>query len=307
MTRESVSSSEVDTFSRCQTAHRFGYGHLFSPLRLSDPLQIGLCFHEGAAAFYNSLNSYRAGELQDVEDCRWAAHIAMERSLADSRYFEENVEIARSCFDKYLDNIDTLEWEIIAVEDYVEYPVSDEVNLHGVIDLAVRIKRAPPEYRHLIGKVVLVDHKTCYNFFTWQELRMHSQLPKYVFIANQSNRYGEKVYGAIVNQIRWRHDARDKVRRSYIADDDLTELKQRNLVIEHIKTAEQIIARRNLPLSQWRDESTRSLNKDICKSCDFVDLCELEISGASANRFRAEVDAYFQRKDLSYRETRAKS
>ncbi len=306
--RISVSPSEVNTYNRCETAHRFGYGHELSPLNVSDPLQIGLCFHEGAAEFYSSLNKFRAGELDDIEDCRWLANLQMERSLADFRYWEENVLAAKDAFNKYLDIIDTLEWEVLAVEDYVEYPVSDEINLHGVIDLAVRIKRAPADKKYLEGKVVLVDHKTCYNFFTYAELRLHAQLPKYVFIANKTMRYGEKVHGAIVNQIRWRHDARDKVRRSYIDGEDLTYEKQVNLVNEHVKTANRILERRHLPLSQWKDKATRVIdNKDICGKCDFADLCELEVNGASPNRMRTEIETYYQRKDLSYRETRKAS
>lgn len=307
---ETVSDSEVSQHNRCERAHLYGYGYGLSPKRESDPLEIGKLFHEMIAAYNVACQSYMAGgEIVDWEDCVDAGLAeGIKACFKENRYREDIHEIAQDCYLRFVYE-DTLDLDIIAVEDYIEYQLSDTVVMNGVIDLVARVREvkrnAPKWLKDLKGKLVIIDYKTCYNFFTLNELTMHVQIPKYVLAANRTNRYGEKIEGAIISQIRWRDNARQISKLDPV---DIDPMRITGIVDEHLKTAERIIEKRQtVPPYDWGHLVTRTLNKDICKNCSFLDLCNAELRGDSKVAIEQQINHDFKPRDTSYRKNRKKN
>lgn len=299
---ETVSDSEIGQVTRCQMAHFFGYGMSITPKVASSYLQVGLVFHEMMAAYYQNLKD---GENWD--DACDAGYLAGTMALMENRYFAEYVETATRMFEEYVQKSDGLEWEVVAVEEAIEYLLDDEVALIGVVDLVVRIKRASKEilkkYPDIVGKLAIVDHKSCYNFWTKKERMMHVQLPKYIFAANRTKQFGDELieYG-IIHMVRTRSDAKQLFERDVIKP---SLQRQVNIVNDHIKAAKRlIIPLRKLPLPLWEMNAVRTTNKDICKNCDFINLCDRKLEGVSTYEIIAEIRTYFKKRDLKYREER---
>lgn len=300
---ETVSPSEVEQAGRCETAHFFGNGLEISPLWASPPLQTGNALHELLAAYYEA--------RQKRLDYDTAFDKAMEAgglALSQNKYFAEHMLTAKQTFERYVESgeADYLEWEIVAVEYYLEYEISDGIAINGAIDLVVRILRASKEmlneHPDIVGKLAIVDHKSCYNFWTAKEVMMHVQIPKYIFAVNQSKEFGgEKIEYGIINMIRTRSDAKQVVSRKIVKP---TLKRQTNVINEHLKVSQKIIARRHMSMDRWASVAEKVLAKDICGKCDFAGPCNLLLEGASETTFKMEITQQFRPKDTRYREER---
>lgn len=292
-----ISHSDAEQHSRCEWAHHYSYGYNITPKQQAEHLQLGHSFHEIIAGYYRGL---RDGENYD--DSVDAGLLIHQQQVKDKKYDMTVLGTVIELYNKYVEYYNPDEWEILWVEEYMEYQVTDNLILNGEIDLVVRAKTGK-----LYGQIGVVDHKTCYNFMTNKEIGTHSQIPKYVFALNRMKIFDQKITFGILNQIRWREVKNiDKLfsRIVLTEQNNMSEVKQANFINEYIKQANRIIPKRNLPDPYfWKDSSNRTTIKDICKYCDFQSLCVEELEGKNSDLTRR---VYFSVKDLSYRQNRTR-
>lgn len=306
--KKTFSSSEADSVNRCLRAHYWAYGEGLEKIDKAKPLQVGSALHEFLEEYYLFLMKYHRDDYNGPEYYEVIEDIELnkfQKMLVESRYKGEHIIAARDAFTRYVDEVDPWEWEIIAVEDYIEYQLSDNVLINGVIDVVARLKKLPKKdmekHGDLIGKLVVIDHKSCYNFYTYKEYKLNSQLPKYQFAANKLMKYGEPIEAVIINQVRTREDAKEKYTRTILRPSEIRQIK---IVDQHLKAAEARLELKNLPLDQWRDKAQMTLIKDVCRYCDFFVLCDLELDDAKESQIRSFMLGEYKKRDTSYRDNR---
>jgi hypothetical protein len=205
-------------------------------------------------------------------------------------------------YDRYVEYYHPREWEVLAAEEYFEFPIDDkeEIILNFAIDLAIR-QRGKGKYA---GDVGIVDHKAVGNFLTNNELAMHTQLPKYIYAANQLGLFGGNIKFGILNQVRYKAPQKFDASKTFarvILEPSVA--RQENMIKEHLKTARHIVRKRKMPVTEVREEATKTLIKDICKWCDYRSPCDQELEGNDPSQTLA---VFFKPRDYSYREGRVK-
>lgn len=288
-----ISHSNAESHSRCEWAHHYGYGYNITPKETADHIQIGKLFHEMAAGYYDALK-----QGFKYPDAVQAGQIIWQQALLTKKYNLEVCNLVIELYNKYVAYFDFNEWEILWVEEYIEYQVSDNVILNGEIDLVIRDKRRSSPTR---GKLGIVDHKTCYNFMTQKELGTHSQIPKYIFAVNMMKIFDEPITFGLINQVRWR-EVKDVNKLFSRLTLEPSEIKQAAFINEYLKQCREVVKKNELPDPYfWKDLSKRTTIKDICKYCDFNQLCVEELEGGTGKR---TMQAYYKKKDYSYRAAR---
>lgn len=288
-----ISHSSAESHSRCEWAHHYSYGYGVSLKEQAEHLQIGKCFHQVVAGYYGAL---KLG--MGWEEARNAGREVWRQHMMERKYDLEVLSVVIDLFDKYAGYYNHKEWEILWVEEYMEYKVTDNIILNGEIDLVIRCKNRHSKH---YGKLGIVDHKTCFNFMTQNELGTHSQIPKYIFAMNMMDIFGETIQFGIINQIRWR-SVKDVNKLFSRLELDHNEVKEANFINEYIKQCKRIIPKKQLPDPYfWKDVSNRTTIKDICKYCDYSALCIEELEGTDSTR---TMEAFYAKKDYSYRAAR---
>lgn len=293
-----VSHSDQESRSRCEWAHHYGYGYQLVPKKLQFHTALGLCLHEMLAGYYTALKNGEPWE--DAVDAGLDVWFEIVRTV---KYDYDVTPKAKELYERYTEAFNPWEWEILWVEEYMEYQLTDELILNGVLDLVVRAKTGK-----LKGQIGVVDHKVVLNFMTEGEVETHSQLPKYAFCLNRLGIFDKPVTFGILNQIR-RRDMKDPsddmlFARYVLTGDRFTETLQTSFINEHIKQSKRIMELRRLEKPYfWKDYSNRTTIKDICKWCDFRLLCVRELKGLS---IETEKRVQYKKRDLSYRENRVR-
>ncbi len=287
---ETISHSEVESYSRCQKAHLFSYGMGLTSIEPNVFLQTGNAFHELAEIYYKALKAGAEGTEAFIE-----ANTHYMSLVLSGKYETEFLNTAHRLFKDYVDFYDWREWEVLMVEGYFEFPLTDEITFNGHIDLVVRFKNGPH-----VGKLGVVDHKTGLNFMNQVQVDMHSQIPKYIYVLNSLPLFDQSVKVGVINQARWRKVTNpiDQFSRREITP---TALEQDNIIKNHIKWCNRIVERRKFPIHDWHEEATLTEIKDICKFCDFATPCKEERAGKDSS---TTLMNYFRPRDTTYREQR---
>lgn len=289
-----VSHSDAEQHSRCEWAHHYSYGFNLVPKKMPEHLQRGDMGHKVLAGYYRAVR-----DGYNWDDACEAGRAAWRECLKTGKYDFEIADEVLKIFEAYVEYYHPNEWEIIWVEEYIEYQVTDNFVLNGEIDLVIRDKRRGKFF----GKLGIVDHKWSFNFMTAKEVETHSQIPKYMFACNQMDLFGEEIQFGLINELRWRSvkNVSDMFAREPL---EPSEIKQAAFIAEYIKQCNRIVPKRNLedPV-YWKEHSGRTTIKDICRSCDFVTPCVEELNGKSPD---TTLKVYFTQKDHSYREQRTR-
>jgi hypothetical protein len=149
------------------------------------------------------------------------------------------------------------EWEVLAVEKTFQ-----DKTLPFTPDL---IKR-----HRVTGEIRVVDHKFLYNFYDARVMNIAPQLPKYMQSLMNLG------YTVDSNMLRHRDNAHQKFQREKIR---VPQKRRETFHIEHLKTAQQIIDLKKLPLAEWEARVVRNANMWSCKTCPFLDLCQTDLDG----------------------------
>jgi hypothetical protein len=167
------------------------------------------------------------------------------------------------------------------VESDFFLPVNDDYWYGARIDILVEALRGQQK-----GRILLIDHKFTYDFYTPAALKLNSQMPKYTGTVRYN---GFEVHEAFLNQIRTRFPAHLVGKKS---DEDLFNRAPVGITQERVKSglkhqmiaSERIIERSRMPLEMQIDEALPVLNNMVCRNCPFVEPCIRMEEGVSAEK-----------------------
>ncbi len=267
-----ISNSEVSTYTQCERRHYYGYLKTLEPVNTSTSLSRGIIGHEALAFYYDALK-----EGADPATAQQRALDCVGRYLhfpnAETTMLTDLMQILARYFSYYPHDEFR---EIIGVEKV--YEIDAEEFIYGMrLDLLVRDKA---------GKIVLVDHKFVYDFYTQNMLDTNAQLPKYIGTLKLNK---VPVDYAILNQIRYR------LKKGGNTDDELFKRapvrpphsRIHRIMGEQFEVSRRILERRTLDAEQQARVAVRTMNQMTCKNCPFISLCVAELDGQPTDNLLA--------------------
>lgn len=266
----SVSHSEVDSYLLCRRKHYYGYIKSLQRVRESSALAMGSAGHKVLEVFYDNILKGHSFAIA-LDDARATAdELRKEVEIPANR-----ANIFDTLFDIYFPNEPLVNegWEILAVEKQfnLEYDEALKLQYPFVVDIIAK----SPE-----GKVVVIDHKFVYDFYTYEASIMQPQIPKYIGALRALNYKVD--YGAY-NMIRTRK-LKEPDAASMIQWLDVKPEAQRvkQVFTEQIAVAGEIQSIKELPEDVQDVRAYRVANKMVCQSCSFLDICRTELSGGNS-------------------------
>jgi hypothetical protein len=130
------------------------------------------------------------------------------------------------------------------------------------------------------GKIVVIDHKFVYDFYTYEASIMQPQIPKYIGALRALNYKVD--YGAY-NMIRTRK-LKEPDFNSMVQWLDVKPEAQRvkQVFTEQIAVANEIQDIKLLDEQAQDARAYRVANKMVCQSCSFLDICRTELAGGNS-------------------------
>lgn len=247
--RKLISHSEAESLAQCEQKHYNAHVLKITSKNHAPGLQRGTDGHHFFEVFFKAI-------LQGYDN-----ELAKSVAIAATATLEYGPEVINKCV-PWVDKIwPKLGWKIVACEIELRVAISDTLVYPCKIDLLVEIK----------GKLVIVDHKFLYDFYTQQMVDIFPQLPKYMVALRQ---HGYDVKYAIYNQIRTR-DVKEWDKKYQMLETHPTEERMKRAFHEQVMQMKRIEAGIPDPL--------HSANKMNCGNCQFSDLCAEELAGKQAS------------------------
>jgi CRISPR/Cas system-associated exonuclease Cas4 (RecB family) len=277
----SVSHSEVDSYLLCRRKHYYGYGLSLERVTTSQALATGTAGHAILEAFYGYILE-SGGTVEDQA-------IAFDQGviLAEHMYKEivedgyENAanraELKEMLFNPewgYFANEHMIKngWRVLAVEQEFNllYNEASESRYPFVVDMIVE----DPS-----GKIVVIDHKFVYDFYTPSQTDLQPQIPKYIGALRAMNY--PVAYGAY-NMLRTRKlKTPEADNMNYFMILKPNSERVLNTFMEQLGVAAEIQALKELPIEEQSKRAYRTANKMVCQSCSFRDICSTELMGGN--------------------------
>jgi hypothetical protein len=272
-----ISNSEVSSFLKCERRHYYGFRLGLVPLTMSKSLTKGTIAHEGLAAYYHQIQQGAA-----TADAKKFAldHIKM-LAMQDFAHMDLYADVT-GLLDRYFDwcpSQDT--FSIIAVERLYYMPMGDDHQFAMRLDLLVQYTSTPPNgglNAPSAGEIVLIDHKTVYDFWPQAAITLNAQMPKYMGAVQYNKIPVRKI---MINQIRTRvnkgpMEDDEKFRRVFATIDS----KEVTAVLREQQMAgERIIELNNLPEEVHERKILRAMDRFTCENCPFANLCKADLTG----------------------------
>lgn len=266
----SVSHSEVDSYLLCRRKHYYGYTKSLQRVRESSALAMGSAGHKILEEFYAAILDGKT-----FDEALKVAHVAADELRPQVEIPANRANIFDTLFDIYFPNEPLVKegWTILAVEKQfnLEYDEAQKLQYPFVVDIIAK----SPE-----GKVVVIDHKFVYDFYTYEASIMQPQIPKYIGALRALNYKVD--YGAY-NMIRTRK-LKEPDAASMVQWLDVKPEAQRvkQVFTEQIAVAGEIQQIKELPEDVQDARAYRVANKMVCQSCSFLDICRTELSGGNS-------------------------
>ncbi len=279
-----ISNSEVATWLTCKRKYYYEFDLALEPVKSSPALGRGILLHEVLANYYQCLKDGFTHEAAIVN-----ARQLLQTFMANNSYGMETViEVDRLLAGYWAHYKGDPDWEILEVERGYDVELTSAYEYALRLDLLVKSRST--------GHVILVDHKTAYDFWSADDLDLNPQFPKYIGSLRAN---GLKVDKAILNQIRTRKlkaPGPDDLYRRTVSNP--SNAKVANAMREQMLASEEIVAHRALPVEVQEATAIRLLNKaGGCKFCDVKPLCMSEYDGGNithmvANEFKKRTYGY---------------
>lgn len=267
-----ISNSEVDARLTCERKHLFSFVFEREAKHKSRSLNIGIVGHEVLAVYYKALQAGLSKADAEQEAMKYLTKLFVAEDYPPDDLATVHVLISRYIAqDTLAGNV-----RILEVETDFYLPINDDYWYAMRLDLLVEALVGSQQ-----GKVLLVDHKFTYDFYSYDDLKLNPQMPKYVVAVRNS---GYPVRDAYINQIRTRFPAHlipkksnaDLFNRMPVG---ITQERVKSALAHQMKMSERIIELRKMPLELQIEESVPVLNKMICRNCPFKNACEMVEDG----------------------------
>jgi len=279
-----ISNSEAACWLTCKRKYFYEFDLNLEPKVVGQALGRGVLLHDVLALYYERL---KAGVSHNVAVVDARARLQTFMASLPMETVMEVDRLLQGYWNYYQGDKD---WEILEVEKSYDLPLTEEYEYALRLDLLVRVRST--------GAIVLVDHKTTYDFWSADDLDLNPQFPKYIGSLRAN---GVAVDYALLNQIRTRSiknpDANDLFRR---VDYRPSRQKVANAIREQVIVNQEIVKHRSLPIEVRGNMATRVLNKQICKYCDMKPLCMSEYDGGEIKHM---VDNDYKQRTYGYNNT----
>jgi CRISPR/Cas system-associated exonuclease Cas4 (RecB family) len=275
-----VSHSEVDSYLLCRRKHYYGYGLSLQRVSESHSLAMGSAGHKILETFYNAIGTGESVETQLKSfDFAYGAALDMYNQVVAEGFEEDSrkASLHDTLFNEgygYFSQEPFVKnkYEILAVEQDFNLLYDEENDSHYpfVVDLIVR----DPD-----GKIIVVDHKFVYDFYTPEATDMQPQIPKYI---GALRALGHEVSHGAYNMLRTRkikEPTPEQMNHFMLLKPNTTRVKA--TFLEQIHVADELQALKTLPIEKQDERAYRVANKMVCQSCSFRDLCSTELVGGN--------------------------
>lgn len=270
-----VSGSQADAWLTCERKWMFSYVFQKASATKSRALNLGIVVHDILEVFFQAIK-----DGDDKETARQKSMLKLTKLFEEGGQSADVLTTAYMLCDRYISH-DTIHSnsKILEVETDFFLPINS-LYWYGLrLDLLVEATVGGQK-----GKVLLIDHKTTYDFWQPNDLLLNSQMPKYVTAVRFS---GYPVHEAYLNQIRTRFDSKKIGEKS---DEDLfkrspvgiTDARAKNSLHHQMVASERIIEMSSKPLLLIEDQCLPVQNKMVCKYCPFMEPCIKMEDGYSA-------------------------
>lgn len=256
-----ISNSEVSSWLTCTRKYYYEYVLNLEPRKFSDAISKGILIHAMLEQYY-----VNKSEGLSESECRAAA---MEPIMeAAAKEGSDMMELAgvRDLVMGYFDFYDDDKYEVLSVESKYKLELSDAFALVGTLDLILRDLED--------GRIVGVDHKSSYNFWTPEHAQTAAQFSKYIAIMRG---LGMDVKSFMVNQIRTRPVKNgDLYKREFVSPSDS---RIKAVMDQHIKVSNEIMQFRGE--GAMKEQTIPVYDKFVCSNCPFYNLCDSDTEGVN--------------------------
>lgn len=267
-----ISNSEVDARLTCERKHLFSFVFEREAKHKSRSLNIGIVGHEVLAVYYKALQAGLSRYESEQEAMKYLTKLFMAE-----QYPVDDLAMVHILISRYIAQ-DTLAGnvKILEVETDFYLPINDQYWYAMRLDLLVEALVGSQK-----GRVLLIDHKFTYDFYSYDDLKLNPQMPKYVVAVRNS---GYPVHEAYINQVRTRFPQHLIAKKSNAdlfsrVPVGITRERVKSALSHQMKMSERIIEFRKMPLELQIEESIPVLNKMICRNCPFKNACEMVEDG----------------------------
>lgn len=270
-----ISHSDVDAYKLCKRKTYYGGTLGLERKATSDSLSRGILYHRIAEMYF------KQGYDSALE--------YIQRALLEAD--PEIVIEVKSLFDYFIKSKVLEGWEILEVEKKYALPFNykgTQLLYPFTVDLLAR---------DTDGKIVLLDHKTTYRFYTQNQIDLNSQLPKYMGALRM---LGIPVDYCAYIQLNYRAK-KDKTVDDVVKFSPFTpsELRIETCLREQLQTAGKVYKFQNKPIEEQNELAVRTANNLVCNSCSFADLCISDLNGYDTNLL---IQAKYQEREDRYAE-----
>lgn len=291
-----VSNSEAVTAAECERRWMYQYHPEYSLQAVNGNISMdrGTAVHTVLESFFRSLMEGK--DYSEAVSMAKNRFVMLVSETAGSKLGEEIMKL-RPAFTAYFkyNREQILSWKVLGVELELTANLTDEFVVSGRIDLMVEALKGAFK-----GETIPIDHKTCYNFWTKNELEMNSQGPIYMHLAKE-NFPGSVVSRMFFNGIRYR-EVKDDENLARIVVLDAPKVFREGILDNHIKLMKRIKVWRDTPAAELREQATRSTNPYVCKNCSMRRLCRAELMQQDTTdiiRYEYEPNTYLYEQENS--------
>ena len=266
-TRRRISNSEAIAWLTCQKVYYYAFILKLEKIELlkRTALGVGNAVHDAFKVYYRC--RIKGGTHDDalMEMDKFLTDLLAKRVTSDVNVMEAKVKTTLY-FEHYGDEASNFRW--IGSEEQLDLPLNDKYTMPLQYDLYYQDLRD--------GAYVLKDFKTCYDFWTADQIRLSPQFPKY-FAAMRNS--GLAVDRCELDLIRTRSMKNVEFSKHYYRVRVTPKAaKIRNVLKTHLQVSEAITAYRAMPPEIQKAVAMPVLNwHGACRMCTFKDLCATEL------------------------------
>ena len=262
-----ISNSEVTCFLSCKRMYEYAFVLELAPKETPTPLSRGTIFHYAMELYWKAR---MAGHSHDD-----SMQIAMEAFInPPERTSMDVIMEAQFLWTRYMIHHNGFpNWRPLGTE------VKHDVALTPTINMTIKYDFYFQDLTD--GKFYILDYKTSYDFWSYEDHDLNGQMPKYIAVL-QAN--GIQCDGGYLEEIRTRslseakaRDPKNLFKRTRYLP---SRAKKAAVLQQHIAASIEIEKHRSLPEPERKVAALPVLNKHgACKYCNFKDLCNSELEG----------------------------
>jgi hypothetical protein len=273
MTKQIISHSEVECFTKCARRHYYSFGEKLARKRFSDALARGIIGHDLMNTFFTTLKETHTWQLamDAMDEATVASLITLAGAGGNVKVIHDLVRITRGWLEHFQDKI--TQWKILEVEQEKQLDMGDFIFAFKT-DLVVNDRG----YRDII------DYKFVYDFYEGDMLTLLPQIPRYTGAERAMGYPTRSGKYAFIRYRNLKSPGPDDLYR--LANIDMSTPRIQNAFRDVANAAERINELKQLPLQEWEKKTTRVADVWICRACPFKDLCAAELNGSDGRLMR---------------------